>query len=58
MFILIPGSLTGSGLLGPMDARRQLQDSSVLGDIWVEFGEKPNEPADPKVLPHRRTIWM
>lgn len=40
-------------LLGPMNDRRQLQDSPILGDVWVAFAVKPSEPLDLLVTPYR-----
>ncbi|HLL77845.1 MAG TPA: S8 family peptidase [Pyrinomonadaceae bacterium] len=40
-------------LLGPMNDRRQLQDSPILGDVWVAFAVKPSEPMDLLVTPYR-----
>ena len=31
-------------LLGPMNDRRQLQDSPILGDVWIAYAEKPKIP--------------
>lgn len=30
-------------LLGPANDRRQLQDSPVLGDVWIAYAVKPAE---------------
>lgn len=38
-------------LLGPMYDRRQLQDSPVLGDVWIEFAAKPAAPLDLLITP-------
>ncbi|MGQ0762446.1 MAG: S8 family serine peptidase [Acidobacteriota bacterium] len=40
-------------LLGPSNDRRQLQDSPVLGDVWISFAVKPAEPVDLLVTPSR-----
>src|SRR6476659_5429736 len=40
-------------LLGPSSDRRQLQDSPVLGDVWIAFAAKPGEPMDLLITPHR-----
>jgi hypothetical protein len=40
-------------LLGPMEDRRQLQDSPILGDVWVKFGKEPDKPTDLLISPHR-----
>jgi hypothetical protein len=51
--IPIPTPLVEFILLGPLDDRRQLQDSPILGDVWVEFGKKPAEPIDLLISPFR-----
>ena len=40
-------------LLGPAGDRRQLQDSPILGDVWLAFAKKPAEPKDLLITPHR-----
>jgi hypothetical protein len=40
-------------LLGPTNDRRQLQDSPVLGDVWVAYAVKPAAPIDLLITPHR-----
>jgi hypothetical protein len=40
-------------LLGPTNDRRQLQDSPVLGDVWIAFSMKPSEPMDLLITPHK-----
>jgi serine protease AprX len=49
--IHIPSSLVEFILLGPSDDRRQLQDSPILGDVWVEFGKNPSKPCDLLIVP-------
>lgn len=51
MAIEIPSSLVEFILLGPQDDRRQLQDSPILGDVWVEFAKQPHEPLDLLITP-------
>ncbi|MFN2515544.1 MAG: S8 family peptidase [Pyrinomonadaceae bacterium] len=53
MAIPIPGPLIEFILLGPLDDRRQLQDSPILGDVWVEFGKKSSEDLDVLIAPYR-----
>jgi serine protease AprX len=53
MAIPIPSPLVEFILLGPLDDRRQLQDSPILGDVWVEFGKKPSERLDLLIAPYR-----
>ncbi|MFY9570309.1 MAG: S8 family peptidase [Blastocatellia bacterium] len=40
-------------LLGPSSDRRQVQDSPVLGDVWIAFAAKPAEPMDLLITPHK-----
>ncbi len=40
-------------LLGPTSDRRQLQDSPVLGDVWLAFAAKPAEPMDLLITPYK-----
>ena len=40
-------------LLGPTNDRRQLQDSPVLGDVWIAFATKPPAPRDLLISPYR-----
>ena len=40
-------------LLGPTDDRRQLQDSPVLGDVWIAYAIKPVDAIDILITPHR-----
>ncbi len=53
MAIKIPSPLIEFILLGPLDDRRQLQDSPILGDVWIEFGKRPNERIDLLIAPYR-----
>jgi serine protease AprX len=39
--------------LGPTNNRRQLQDSPVLGDVWIAFASKPAEPMDLLITPNK-----
>ena len=52
MPIDIPTSLVEFILLGPADDRRQLQDSPILGDVWIEFAKQPAEPLDLLITPY------
>jgi subtilisin family serine protease len=47
----MPGPLVEFILLGPSDDRRQLQDSPILGDVWVEYGKNPSKPCDLLIVP-------
>src|SRR2546423_3705393 len=40
-------------LLGPTSDRRQLQDSPVLGDVWIAYAIKPAEAIDLLITPHK-----
>src|SRR5262245_13848432 len=53
MAILIPSPLVEFIILGPLDDRRQLQDSPILGDVWVEFGKNPGGTLDLLISPYR-----
>jgi serine protease AprX len=46
-------SLVELVLLGPTSDRRQLQDSPVLGDVWIAFAAKPAEPMDLLITPYK-----
>jgi serine protease AprX len=51
--IPIPSALVEFILLGPLDDRRQLQDSPILGDVWVEFGKSPADALDLLISPYK-----
>jgi serine protease AprX len=51
--IQIPSPLVEFILLGPSDDRRQLQDSPILGDVWVDFGREPANRRDLLIAPYR-----
>lgn len=53
MSIQIPSPLIEFILLGPLDDRRQLQDSPILGDVWVEFGKQPDERLELLIAPYK-----
>src|SRR4051794_9133348 len=53
MAIPIPSSLVEFILLGPLDDRRQLQDSPILGDVWIEYAKQPARPLDLLIVPYR-----
>jgi len=40
-------------LLGPMNDRRQLQDSPVLGDVWLAYALNPTRAIDLLITPDR-----
>lgn len=49
----IPAPLVEFILLGPLDDRRQLQESPILGDVWVKFGMKPAAALDLLIEPYK-----
>ena len=53
MGIPIPRKLVEFILLGPENDRRQLQDSPILGDVWVEFARKPGARLPLLITPYR-----
>lgn len=53
MSIKIPSPLIEFIILGPLDDRRQLQDSPILGDVWIAFGNRPDERIDLLIAPYR-----
>ncbi len=46
-----PRSLVELILLGPIGDRRQLQDSPVLGDVWMAYAQRPAERLDLLITP-------
>jgi serine protease AprX len=50
--ITIPRSLVEYVLLGPEGDRRQLQDSPILGDVWIAFAKEPGEPQELLITPY------
>ena len=53
MGIKIPRLLVEFILLGPEDDRRQLQDSPILADVWVEFARQPKKRLELLITPHK-----
>jgi len=49
----IPRQLVEFVLLGPADDQRQLQDSPILGDVWLAYAEKPAGIQDLLITPHK-----
>ena len=41
-------------LLGPASDRRQLQDSPVLGDVWITYAAAPAAPLDLLITPYKK----
>ena len=52
MAIPVPRKLVEFALLGPTHDRRQLQDSPILGDVWINFGSAPYEAIELLIEPH------
>jgi serine protease AprX len=55
MAIEIPRNIVERILLGPPENRRQLQDSPILIDVWIEFAKKPGEPVELLITPAKST---
>ena len=53
MAIEIARALVEFILLGPEDDRRQLQDSPILGDVWVEFAKTPDKDQELLITPYK-----
>lgn len=51
MTVLIPRKLAEYILLGPTGDRRQLQDSPILGDVWIAFASESG-PQELLITPH------
>ena len=49
----IPAELVEHILLGPIDDRRVLQDSPLLGDVWTAYALDPGKVQDVLITPHR-----
>lgn len=52
MAVSIPRSLVEYILLGPAGDRRQLQDSPVLGDVWIAYAKDPRKSQELLITPH------
>jgi serine protease AprX len=52
MSVAIPAPLVDFILLGPFDDRRQLQDSPILGDVWADFGARPDSRLSLLIAPY------
>src|SRR5262245_4129868 len=52
MALSIPSPLVEFILLGAVEDRRQMQDSPILGDVWIEFGKKPADRLDLLISPY------
>jgi len=53
MAIALPRKFVEVMLLGPTNDRRQLQDSPILGDVWLRFAADPESPQELLITPHR-----
>ena len=51
MTVKIPRSFVEYILLGPLNDRRQLQDSPLLGDVWTAFAAEPSRACDLLLMP-------
>ena len=51
----IPPKLVELLLLGPVDDRRVLQDSPILGDVWLAYAGNPGSTQDLLITPHKDT---
>ena len=51
--IEIPRKIVEFILLGPEDDRRQLQDSPILGDVWVEFARNAGRKLELLITPYK-----
>src|SRR4051812_9543557 len=51
----IPAPLVEHVLLGPVDDRQVLQDSPVLGDVWLAYAADPASIQDLLITPHKDT---
>lgn len=56
----IPAELVEHILLGPVDDRRVLQDSPLLGDVWAAFALDAGAVQDVLITPHKDTTaaWV
>lgn len=53
MAISIPRSIVEHVLLGPEGDRRQLQDSPVLGDVWLAYASDPTAAQELLITPYK-----
>ncbi|HET9865541.1 MAG TPA: S8 family peptidase [Steroidobacteraceae bacterium] len=53
MAIEVPHKLVEFILLGPEDDRRQLQDSPILGDVWMAYAKTPLRKLQLLITPYR-----
>lgn len=53
--LTIPPEFVEHVLLGSLDDRRQLQDSPILGDVWLAYAAEPAAAHDLLITPHKNT---
>ena len=53
MAVEVPRKLVEFILLGPEDDRRQLQDSPILGDVWLAFAKAPDARLELLITPYK-----
>lgn len=53
MPIPIPRSFVELIILGPISDRRLLQDSPILGDVWIAFAAEPEAPQELLITPYK-----
>jgi len=53
MAIRVPSPLVEFILLGPSDDRRQLQESPILGDVWIAFAKAPDKSVELLITPYK-----
>jgi len=49
----IPKALVEYILLGSGDSRRHMQDSPILGDVWIEYAQHPDDAIDLLITSHK-----
>ena len=49
----LPRALVEFIVFGPENDRRQLQESPILGDVWLEFGRKPGKRLELLITPYK-----
>jgi hypothetical protein len=53
MALEVPHKLVEFILLGPEDDRRQLQDSPILGDVWLAYAKNPDQELELLITPYK-----
>jgi hypothetical protein len=53
MSLAIPRRLVEYLPLGPDGDRCQIQDSPILGDVWIAFAKEADKPQELLITPHR-----